>query len=206
MYYDGFDCCSRQSEKPGSQFLLQLRIRQGFGTDQGKDILFAMLGIANFPESRRLRSGFGFPCKGFSGLGQLIEQLQGGAGIDTKRDWNVRKDAIDIERLIGLEDHFFDQGQGILQAFLRNGPGHCQRFPRMKKHQEGFRGLCVAVPDQRIVESDQRSIGSVLTRVSENDKKSTRNMSLGGGTGRRKGLKIPRSFALCEFDSRPRHE
>jgi hypothetical protein len=29
---------------------------------------------------------------------------------------------------------------------------------------------------------------------------------LGGGTGRRKGLKIPRSLRLCGFDSRPRHQ
>ena len=28
---------------------------------------------------------------------------------------------------------------------------------------------------------------------------------LGGGTGRRKGLKIPRHSLLYEFDSRPRH-
>ena len=29
---------------------------------------------------------------------------------------------------------------------------------------------------------------------------------LGGGIGRRKGLKIPRSIGLCGFDSRPRHQ
>ena len=28
---------------------------------------------------------------------------------------------------------------------------------------------------------------------------------LGGGKGRRKGLKIPRGFSQCGFDSRPRH-
>ncbi len=30
-------------------------------------------------------------------------------------------------------------------------------------------------------------------------------ISLDGGTGRRKGLKIPRSLSLCEFDSRSGH-
>ncbi len=29
---------------------------------------------------------------------------------------------------------------------------------------------------------------------------------LGGGIGRRKGLKIPRGLSLYEFDSRPRHQ
>jgi hypothetical protein len=29
---------------------------------------------------------------------------------------------------------------------------------------------------------------------------------LGGGIGRRKGLKIPRGLTLYEFDSRPRHQ
>lgn len=31
-------------------------------------------------------------------------------------------------------------------------------------------------------------------------------MGLGGGTGRRKGLKIPRGLALCGFNSRPRYQ
>ena len=30
--------------------------------------------------------------------------------------------------------------------------------------------------------------------------------SLGGGIGRRKGLKIPYRYAVCEFDPRPRHQ
>ena len=33
-----------------------------------------------------------------------------------------------------------------------------------------------------------------------------RSRCLGGGTGRRKGLKIPRALCLYEFDSRPGHQ
>jgi hypothetical protein len=31
-------------------------------------------------------------------------------------------------------------------------------------------------------------------------------LCLGGGIGRRKGLKIPRNLVLCRFDSGPRHQ
>ena len=38
------------------------------------------------------------------------------------------------------------------------------------------------------------------------DFKEISDLCLGGGIGRRKGLKIPRSLAPYEFDSRPRHQ
>ena len=45
-----------------------------------------------------------------------------------------------------------------------------------------------------------------MTPLYKNNIRKQLKKRLGGGIGRRKGLKIPRCLALCEFDSRPRHQ